>query len=102
MAITPGSQVTIEITEVPKRAAALKTLRRICSKDPQIARVQRYRKAHRPSWQEWIRGGKYWHHQMKSVPAARIEPGRSFTVRASVDVIRDLKSVERWAKVTAK
>ena len=69
---------------------------------PAVARAQRTRKANRPSWQEWIRGGKFWHHQMKSRPAVKLEPGQVYTVRASVDVIRDLESVRSFVKLTAQ
>lgn len=102
MDIAPGTDVLIEITATPRRASAQKTLYRICQKDPAFARQHRRRKATRPSWQDWIRGGKFWHHQMKSRPPARVEPGRTYTVRASVDVIRDLESVGDCVKVSAK
>ncbi len=101
MDIQTGSQITIEITRTPTGAAAVKTLHRICSKDPAIVKALRHRKAHRPSWQEWIRGGKYWHHQMKSRPLTRIEPGRKYSVKATYDVIRDLGSVQAWTKISA-
>jgi len=102
MDITPGSEVKIEITANPRREAARKTLTRICSKDPEIVKKHRYRKNHRPSWQDWIRGGKFWHHQMKSFSYAAIEPGRTYNVKATVDVIRDLGSVSDLVKVTAR
>jgi hypothetical protein len=102
MDAAPGKSISIEITARPRRAAAQKTLLRLCGKDPVVAKPHRRQKGSRPSWQEWIRGGKYWHHQMKSKPAATIEPGRVFTVRASVDVMRDLESVKDCVKVTAR
>jgi hypothetical protein len=101
MDIAPGANVSIEIIARPRRAAAAKTLYRLCQKDPTIARQHRRHKAGRPSWQEWVRGGKYWHHQMKSKPTAELELGRVYTVRATVDVIRDLESVKDCVKVTA-
>lgn len=102
MDIAPGSNVTIEITKAPRREAACKTLYRVCQKDPAVAQQHRRHKGKRPSWQDWIRGGKYWHHQMKSRPTARLEPGRTYTVRATVDVIRDLESVKDCVKVSAQ
>ena len=100
MDITPGSDIKIEITATPRREAARKTLTRICSKDAAIVKAHRYRKNHRPSWQEWIRGGKYWHHQMKTRSMASLEPGKTYAVKATVDVIRDLKSVSDCVKVS--
>jgi hypothetical protein len=101
MDIAPGSNVTIEITKVPRGDAARKTLYRVCRKDPDVARQHRRQKEKRPSWQEWTRGGRFWHHQMKSKPAASLKPGEVYTVRASVDVMRDLESVKRFIKVTS-
>ena len=100
MEIEPGSNITIEITKTPQRQAACKTLYRVCQKDPAVARMHRRQKTKRPSWQEWIRGGKYWHHQMKTKPSASLEPGSKYTVRASVDVMRDLESVKRFVKLS--
>lgn len=102
MDIAPGSTVKIEITQAPRREAARKTLHRVCLKDAEVARHARHQKHHRPSWQDWIRGGKFWHHQMKTKPPAKLEPGRSYTVRATLDVIRDLESVEDCIKVTTQ
>ncbi len=100
--IAPGSFVSVEIVSTPRNQAAAKTLRRICSKDAAIAKLNRTRKAQRPSWEEWRRGGMMWHHQMKSRSAVSLERGRCYTVKASVDVLRDLNSVTRWVKVVAK
>lgn len=101
MDVMPGTTLSIEITGTPRRAAARKTLYRICAKDPAIAKLHREQKAHRPSWRDWIRGGRFWHHQMKSRSGASLEPGKVYTVRASVDVMRDLESVKDYVKVTA-
>jgi hypothetical protein len=102
MELAPGNTVAIEITAAPKSAAAFKTLARICSKDPAVLRERRRLKGHRPSWQDWRRGGKLWHHQMKSGLPAEIALGAKFTVRATVDVIRDLASVQKYVSVTTK
>ena len=101
MDIAPGKDVRIEITAVPRRVAGQKTLYRICQKDRAVAAKHRRTRAKRPSWQDWIRGGRFWHHQMKSRPTARLEPGRTYTVRASVDVLRDLESLKDCVKVSA-
>ncbi len=101
MNIDPGSVVSVEIAATPSGAAARKTLIRVCRKDPRVARQHRQQKSTRPSLQEWIRGGRFWHHRMKSKPAIKLDAGERYTVNATVDVIRDLESVERYVKVTA-
>lgn len=100
MAIAPGSTVTIEITHTPRCQAAQKTLRRLCAKDRAVAKLQRYRKRHRPSWEEWRRGAMTWHHQMRSRPAVDLASGASYTVKATLDVLRDLESVADCVKVS--
>lgn len=102
MDITPGATVAIEITAPPRREAARKTLYRLCQKDPAIARQHRRQKSKRPSQRDWIRGGRYWHHQMRSKPIAKLEPGRTYTIRATLDVIRDLESVADYVNVVVK
>ena len=100
MDIAPGTTVVLEITKVPRSAAAEKTLIRLCRKDAAVARFHRRQQAQRPSWQHWRRGGKQWHHQMKTKPAVKLEPGAKYTLRATVDVLRDMASIRRWISVT--
>ncbi len=102
MDIAPGQTVSIELTAVPRSAAALKTLTRIFAKDPGVVRSKRWQARHRPSWEAWRRGGNMWHHQMKTKPPVALAPGRTLALQATVDVLRDLQSVQRWVKVSPK
>lgn len=94
-----GGNVIIEITKVPAAQAARKTLVRLCRKDPRIVRHHRQQQDKRPSWERWRRGGKMWHHQMRTKPAVSIAAGQTFRIRATLDVLRDLESVKRFVKV---
>lgn len=102
MDIAPGQSITVEITLTPRKTAAAKTLLRLSRRDPQVARAQRRQKTRRPSWQTWRRGGRMWHHQMKSKLPIALKPGDRLSLVATLDVIRDLKSVARWVKVTPR
>jgi hypothetical protein len=102
MDIAPGQIVSIEVTAVPRNAAARKTLTRIFARDMDVVRAKRWQSRHRPSWQVWRRGGNMWHHQMKTRPPLTLAPGKSLALKVTVDVLRDLQSVERWVKVSAK
>lgn len=102
MQIAPGSDVTVEMVRMPASQAAAKTLMRLFRKDPAIARHARHQHAKRPSWQEWRRGNATWHHQMRTRPPIRLAVGRTCRLRATVDVIRDLHSVERYVKITPR
>jgi len=99
MDITPGSCIAVEITAVPRSQAARKTLLRLLRKDPDIARHQRHQKAKRPSVRSWRRGGRMWHHRMRSKLPVDVAPGQRVALRATVDVIRDLASVSEYVKI---
>ncbi len=99
MDVTLGSLISLEITAEPTAAAARKTLIRLCRKDARVMRHQRIQQRKRPSWQTSRRGGRYWHHQMRSVPAVKLAPGSRYSIRATLDVIRDLESVKRWVSI---
>jgi hypothetical protein len=102
MDIRPGTTVTVEITAPPRNEPARKTLQRLFRRDPQGLREHRRQKRQRPSWQTWRRGGRMWHHQMKAKPPMQLVPGCRLSLLATVDTIRDLQSVQRFVKVTAK
>ncbi len=100
MSIAPGTQVSVEIVETPTNAAARKTLTRIARKNADLAKSVRQRKQKRPSLQSWRRGGRPWEHRMRTTPGVSLAAGQSYSVRATVDVLRDLASVERFVKVS--
>jgi hypothetical protein len=99
MNVAPGTMVSVTLVRRPTSAAATKTLTRLFRKDPRIARHQTRQQRRRPSFQEWRRGNATWHHQMKTQLPFEIEPGSSYSLRATVDVLRDLESVARFVSV---
>ena len=102
MSIAPGSTVSIEIVAPPTNEAARKTLIRVCRKDAQVAHHDRRQQRKRPSLQTWRRGGRPWEHRMKTIPIVKLVAGQTYTVRGTVDVLRDLESVKRFVKLSAK
>lgn len=102
MSLIPGKTVSIEIVAPPSTPAGRKTLLRLCAKDPGVTRQKRQQSRKRPSWQTWRRGGRQWHHQMRSKTPVRLVAGNRYSVLATVDVIRDLDSVKRWVKVVTE
>lgn len=97
---TTAASLSVELVALPTSAAAEKTITRLFKKDAAVARFHRQMTRKRPSMQQWRRGGNYWHHQMKTRPAVRLAIGQSYTIPATLDVLRDLASVERFVKVT--
>lgn len=102
MDIPIGATVEVKITATPQTHAARRTLERIGAKDPDVARRHRRLERLRPSWTEKRRGGRYWHHQMQKAQPVKLDVGATYTIRATLDVVRDLGSVERCISVTPK
>lgn len=100
-AISPGQRVNVKIVRRPTNAAAEKTLVRLLSKDPVVRQeAERQRKVRRSNLGSKIRGGRVWYQRVVKQPATRAEVGRTGSVRATVDVLRDLGSVERFVELT--
>lgn len=96
-----GGMIKVEVTKIPRNAAAQKTLLQLLRRDLSVVRKQRAQKVKRPSWQEWRRGGMQWHHQMKTEVPIKLAKGAAYTIRGSVDVMRRLESVQDCVKISA-
>lgn len=99
--ITPGTQVRVEIVKTPTSDAAEKTLIRLLAKDAGVAKTKKKDKLfHARSVRVKGRGGRPWEHRTKMRQPVDPKVGATGTLRASVDVLRDLASVSRFVKVT--
>ncbi len=101
-AITPGQNVRIEITKRPTNEAALKTIARILGKDEGIKKLDRIAtNRRRRGFKTKPRGGRPWRQHKSRLPLITGTPGEAGTVKATVDVIKDLGSVTKFVTVTA-
>lgn len=102
--ITPGSTVNIKIVKDPTSVSARKTLVRILSKDAEVvAENKRLKKVRKTNQTHSPRGGRWrvWEGRLPKQHPVKGDVGESGTVLASVDVLTDLKSVERFVEVSA-
>ncbi len=97
MDITPGSKVTVKITKRLTNIAAGKTLGRLFIKDPAIAAR---RKKKPKEFKSTPRGGRIWRVINKGTVTRPPKVGQSATFVATVDVLRDLGSVQRFVEIT--
>lgn len=98
--IAPGSQINVTIVKQPTNVAATKTLARILSKDADAkAEVERQRKVRKTGYSPKRRGGRLYGGHVVKQHAVDGKVGESGTVTATMDVIRDLRSVERFVEV---
>ena len=99
--IGPGTKVTIKVVKHPRNTAAAKTLERVLSKDQRIkAENKRLRKVRDRNTESRQRGGRQWAVRLVKQHPVRGRVGESGTVVATTDVLRDLRSVERFIEVT--
>ena len=101
--IAPGSMVNVTVTKRPTNEAAAKTLSRLFAKTPENRRLRGRRKVLRASNSHDIRrGGRPWEVVPKAPRLIQPGAGDSCTIRATVDVIRDLGSVSRFVQIKSK
>ncbi len=100
--IKPGSTITVKIVTRPTNIAASKTLERLLAKDPAVKReVARHRRIRESNTTTKTRGGRDWVQRMPKQHPVEGKLGESGTITASLDVLRDLKSVSRFVEVEA-
>ena len=99
--IAPGSRIQVKIVKTPTSAAAAKTLVRLLSKDDRVYEEKKRLDRVRVSGFRTIRrGGRLWPiHLVKRQPVRPVA-GEIGTIRATVDVLPDLKSVSRFIDVS--
>jgi len=95
----PGQWVKIKIKSEPRTQAGRKTLVRLCEKDPAVKKERVRLKRSRPTG-EHQRGGRMFKDRPPRLQAVRLEPGATYRVFASVDVLQDITSIEKYVEVT--
>src|SRR5690606_28717542 len=96
--MNPGQWVTVTVTAEPATAAGRKTLKRLFEQDPAV-RKQRDRLAKTRQPEPSRRGGRIWINKPPHLELVDTKPGESHRVFASVSVLRDLKSVEKYVDI---
>jgi len=100
--IKPGSSVLVKVVKAPTNAAATKTIVRLLSKDKTVMKEnKRQRQIRKRLYAPQPRGGRtYGGYIVKQHPVKGVI-GEQGTITASLDVLQDLKSVERFVEVSA-
>ncbi|MHC4446560.1 MAG: hypothetical protein ACYSXF_01980 [Planctomycetota bacterium] len=100
-AIAPCKTVTFVLAKVPDRTPERKTIQRLMRMQPRIQRglkklAQRRR---RHDNVRYIRAGTDWVNRTKATKLARLQPGETFTLTITPQIIPDIKSVESYLAV---
>jgi len=94
--IKPGSTVKVTVKRTPLSEGAQKTLARLFLKDAQIAKQRR---KHPKPINPKRRGGRDWNGRPRGAATNTPKVGESWRILATLDVVRDLGSVERYVEV---
>lgn len=104
-AIAPNQDVTFTISNPPRREAERKTIQRLMRMQPDVqnglSKLARRRKLHDNRYV--TRAGVDWVIRVTTTKLTRVEPGESFTIRVTPQIMNDIKSVEQYldAKVAS-
>jgi hypothetical protein len=90
--VKTGQWIKVRIVSRPKAAARVKTLMRLANQDLANQKARRRQSKSRPIG-EHRRGGRMWKDRPPHLPVFEVKPGNTFKVFASLDVVKDLKSV---------
>jgi hypothetical protein len=100
--ITPGQNINIKIVKRPTNEAALKTIRRVLGKDSAVQKEDRIAtNRRRRGFTTKPRGGRPWNLHKSRLLLIHGQPGEGGTVKATLDVIRDLGKLAKFIEITA-
>jgi hypothetical protein len=96
--LTPLNTVTFTITKAPRKLSHRKTLQRLMQLQPDVRKglraLQKQRRQHDNN--TYIRAGNPWTDRAKATRLTRVEPGATFTLKLTAQIIPDLKAVEPY------
>lgn len=99
--IAPGDAIRVKVVKQPTNDAARKTLVRLLSKDPAARKADALqRKVRQANFRTKQRGGRVWEHRPVKQRLVRGDVGETGALTATLDVLRDLASVQRFVEVT--
>ncbi|MBI1338537.1 MAG: hypothetical protein GC164_16460 [Phycisphaera sp.] len=99
--IAPGSKINVKIVKAPTSARATKTLVKLLSKDAAVKKDNaRLRAARKKNLAYGNRGGRQWAINVPKQRPVTGKIGEAGTFLATLDVLTELKSVERFVEVS--
>lgn len=96
--IKPGQWINVKVTAEPKAAAPVKTMHKLFEKDERMKAERKRLARSRPTRYD-RRGGRPWPDHPARLDVVSTRPGASYKIFASVDVVRELGSIERYIEV---
>jgi hypothetical protein len=97
--VKPGQWINVKVTALPKSVSGRKTMVRIFEKD-RAAQSERRRLAKTRKPRADRRGGRLWWDRPARLQVVSTQPGATYKVFGSVDVLRELASLKGCVEIT--
>jgi hypothetical protein len=99
--IAPNQEMTFTVTRAPRTTAAKKTLERLMGMQTSIQRGRKKLHTQRRLRDNvtYIRAGRKWVNRARATKLATAEPGNSFTLHVTPQMINDLRSVAGYLSI---
>ena len=93
--IVPNQDMTFTVSRAPRTTAVRKTIERLMGMQTSIqrGRKQLHTKRRLHDNVTYIRAGRKWVNRRRATKLAIAEPGNTFTIRVTPQVVADLRSV---------
>lgn len=101
--LAPSSTVTFTVTKVPSAPARRKTLERLMQMQPHVKKGLKalQGKRRREDNRMTTRAGRPWIDRKKATKLVWLEPGATFTLKVTPQLIPDIRSIERFVSMAA-
>ena len=98
--IKPGSKINIKVVKTPNTSAG-KTIQRLFNRDPENKEEQkRLERVRAANYNPTPRGGRLYGGRVPKIHVVDPRIGAEATIVASVDILNDIASVERFVEVS--
>jgi hypothetical protein len=97
--VKPGQWINVKVLSSPKNEAGKKTMRRLFEKDNSLRQERKRLKRSRPPVPR-IRAGRIWTNRPPRLEVVDFQPGATYKIFGSVDVMRDLQSISDLVEVS--
>lgn len=96
--LTNTDTVTFTITGTPARPAQRKTIQRLMQMQPHAAKALKglQRQRRQKDNRTYIRAGNFWTDRARATRVTRVEPGQTFTIRVTPQIVADILSVQMF------
>ena len=99
--IVPNQEMTFTVARAPRTSAAKKTLERLMGMQTSIQRGSKKLHTQRRLKDNvtYIRAGRKWVNRCRTTKIAIAEPGNSFTLHVTPQMVNDLRSVSSYLSI---